>query len=172
MRFDHEEARDVESSESLPEILLPAQLEQGSRMGVALGERRLLWAMLLDAVTCFCKYRRAKDNTGRKLFREAERWIRSRDDGWSFSFQSVCDVLGLNTQQLRVSLIECVYSDVAALTRLAGEDGAVAERRARQLRHAAGSRLGGRPGHAPIRSHRPSMGERRVPLVRAASRGG
>ena len=90
MRFEHEEAIHAEPSESLPEILLPTQLEHGSRMGAALGERRLLWAMLLDAVTCFCKHRRARDNAGRKLFREAERWIRARDDRWSFSFQSVC----------------------------------------------------------------------------------
>jgi hypothetical protein len=103
---------------SLPEILLPSQMDFGCRFGVALGERRLLWAMLLDAVACFYKYRRARDNNRRKLFREAERWIRCRDDCSPFSFPAVCDVLGLNAQQVRVHLLRCVYGMTGELPRL------------------------------------------------------
>ena len=80
MQLERDAVGPAEAFESFPEVLLPAQIDPGSRFGLALGERRLLWAMLLDAATCFYKHRRARDNNGRKLFREAERWIRSREE--------------------------------------------------------------------------------------------
>jgi hypothetical protein len=129
MQIDRDAAGAAEAFESFPEVILPAQIDFGSRFGIALGERRLLWAMLLDAASCFFKHRHARDNTGRKLFREAERWIRCRDDGSPFSFQAVCDVLGLNAQQVRVSLLECVYGNLYDPMRSADEGRRTGERR-------------------------------------------
>jgi hypothetical protein len=105
MQFDRYATGTLEAFESLPEVLLPSQVDWGGRFGLALGERRLLWAMLLDAAACFCKHQHARDNGGRKLFREAERWICSRDERSPFSFMAVCDVLGLNARQVRVNLL-------------------------------------------------------------------
>src|SRR5437867_10766495 len=138
MQLERDAVGPAEAFESCPEVLLPAQIDPGSRFGLALGERRLLWAMLLDAASCFYKHRHARDNTGRKLFREAERWIRWRGDGSPFSFQAVCDVLGLNAQRVRVSLLECVYGNLRDPIRSADEDRRTGERRPRQLRDASG----------------------------------
>ena len=170
MQLERDAVGPAEAFESFPEVLLPAQIDPGSRFGLALGERRLLWAMLLDAATCFYKHRRARDNNGRKLFREAERWIRSREECSPFSFQAVCDVLGLNAQQVRVSLLQCVYGHLYEPARAADEARRVGERGPRQQRHAAGSRSAG-CGTSRVRSHRSPLGERGDPLARALSSG-
>jgi hypothetical protein len=100
--------RVAEALESLPDILLPAQMDFRGRLGVALGERRLLRAILLDAASCFYKHRNARDSEDRKLAREAERWFRCRDNSSPFSFQALCDALGLNAYEVRVSILGCV----------------------------------------------------------------
>src|ERR1044072_9101133 len=128
MQLENDPVGAGEAFETFPEVLLPSQLDPGSRFGAALGERRMLWAMLLDAATCFYKHRRARDNNGRKLFREAERWIRSREECSPFSFQAVCDVLGLNTQQVRVTLLQCFYAHLYEPARAADEARRVGER--------------------------------------------
>lgn len=109
MRLENDAAGAVEALEHLPEVLLPTQVDRGSRFALALGERRLLWAMLLDAAACFDKHRNARDNAGRKLFRDAERWLRDRNESSAFSFPAVCDVLGLDARRVRITLLECVY---------------------------------------------------------------
>ena len=107
--------------ESFPEVILPGQIDCGGSFGIALGERRLLRAILLDAARCVYTYRNSRDSAGRKLFREAERWFRCRDDSSPFSFQAVCDVLGLNAYQVRVTLLECVYGNLHGPTPFADE---------------------------------------------------
>ena len=170
MNLERDAVGPAEAFESFPEVLLPAQIDPGSRFALALGERRLLWAMLLDAATCFYKHRRARDNNGRKLFREAERWIRSRDDRWAFSFPAVCDLLGLNAQQVRASLLQCVYGHLyePVAQRACDEARRVGERGPRQQRHAAGSRSAGN-GVSSLRAHRSGLGERGDLLARALS---
>jgi hypothetical protein len=169
MQIDRDLTAASEPFESLPETILPAQIELSGRFGVAVGERRLLWAMLLDAATCFYKHRDARNNNGRKLFREAERWIRARDDNGPFSFQAVCDVLGLNAQSVRVSLLECVYGEQLTSSRAAGDGRRAGERGPRQLRHASGSRSGGNGGRARVRAYGSRVGERGDLLARALS---
>jgi hypothetical protein len=139
MEVDGDVAGATLSFESIPEVLLPAQLEVGGRFDVAVGERRLLCAILLDAATCFWRHRRARDNNGRKLFREAESWIRSPESQSPFSFAAVCSVLGLSAQRLRGHLLEGVSAE---------------ERRTRRLRHAAGSARSNVSRKAPRRCYR------------------
>lgn len=158
-----------ESDESLPEILLPTQIERTRGSGVAAGEKRLLWAILLDAVACFCKYRRAPHNAGRKLFREAEHWIRSSDHNWPFSFQNVCDTLGLNPSVLRVSLVESVYGSGASDLNREMQHNA-AERRVGQPRTAGQTGLRRAARVSRIRSHGPHLGDRGASLARTISR--
>jgi hypothetical protein len=160
MEFDRNTAGATVGFESIPEVLLPVQLESAGRFELALGERRLLCAMLLDAAACFCKHRNARDNNGRKLFREAESWIRSREDLSPFSFAAVCSVLGLNAHRLRINLLECVYGPSIDETRRAPE------RAPRQSRPHRGHRVA-RSRVAHLRSYREAPGGRENPLARA-----
>ena len=63
-----------------------------------LPEKRLLFAILLDAVECFQKYAGHEDN---RLFKETEEWIFEDDHGWAFSFINICDALEINPLYLR-----------------------------------------------------------------------
>jgi hypothetical protein len=71
------------------------------RTGFAEPERKLMLAILDDALRCREKYLYAKDRRGKKLFREAEEWLLSEDDDRVFSFSHVCEVLGYNPSYLR-----------------------------------------------------------------------
>jgi len=90
-----------------PDSLLPAQffaaLEQKTH---ACGERRLMLAILEDAVDCFQKYLWATDNRSRHLQAEAERWFLSDEDNWPFSFINIYHALDLHPGFLRRGLVE------------------------------------------------------------------
>jgi len=160
MELDRDTTAGTIGFESIPEVLLPVQLESAGRFELAIGERRLLCAMLLDAAACFCKHRNARDNNGRKLFREAESWIRSREDQSPFSFAAVCSVLGLNLHRLRHSLLECVYGSSVDQSRR------IPERAPRQSRPVGGRRVA-RSRAARLRSYREAPGEHENRLSRA-----
>jgi hypothetical protein len=90
-----------------PDVVLPAQFFTALRRRAAgEGERRLMIAVLEDAVHCYQKYAFASDNRGRTLFREAEEWILEEEDagGPGFSFVTICDVLELDPDYVRAGL--------------------------------------------------------------------
>jgi hypothetical protein len=64
-------------------------------------EMALLMAILEDAIHCYRKYRAARDRAGRERFRETEQWIMEEGDDWLFSFENVCEALGLDPQFIR-----------------------------------------------------------------------
>jgi hypothetical protein len=67
-------------------------------------EKALLSAILEDAVHCLEKYRTAQDRAGKERFRDAESWIMKPGNDWIFSFDNVCELLGLDPQYLRKAL--------------------------------------------------------------------
>lgn len=69
-------------------------------------ERRLMLAILSDAIECFQKYSNATNRRGRKLFLNAESWINNRDASWPCSFEHICDVLNISANYLRLGLIQ------------------------------------------------------------------
>ena len=85
-----------------PTIVLPEQMDPGSRMQAS-PEQRLLIAILEDAVYCFQKYYHARNTAGRRLFRDAERWLMT-ESGHPFSFEYICFVLGLDPSAVRHGL--------------------------------------------------------------------
>lgn len=88
-----------------PEILLPSQLYNRNRgLSVLEGERRLMLAILEDAVSCFQKYAGASRPRSRRLFQEAEEWFLEDNGAWVFSFESICAVLGIDPDYFRTSL--------------------------------------------------------------------
>jgi hypothetical protein len=107
-----------------PDSLLPAQfftaLKQRSQ---ACGERRLMAAILEDAIDCFQKYLWAKDNRSRNLRLEAESWFLSDDDGWPFSFINVCHALDLEPGFIRRGLMSWKERQLAQRAALAESAG-------------------------------------------------
>jgi len=85
--------------------LLPVQFaETAKALEVAEPERRLLLAVLCDAIVVF--QRRVVGIAGsRTRPNEAERWILSDDRRWLYSFVNVCEALDLAHEPLRRALI-------------------------------------------------------------------
>ncbi len=94
-----------------PDTVLPAQyLETVSRKTHLEPEKKLMLAVLEDAVTCFQGYFAARDKKEAKLFREAEKWILQHDKSdWLLSFDNVCETLGLNPDYIREGLLRWRY---------------------------------------------------------------
>ena len=90
-----------------PDAMLPTQFFQSLRSkGRFDGERRLMIAVLEDAVNCFMKQLHATDPKARQLFLDAEEWITAEDPTWFFSFDNVCHTLDLNPEYLRGGLFK------------------------------------------------------------------
>lgn len=68
-------------------------------------EKRLLLAVLEDAIICFQKYFDAQDAKQRRLHEEAVSWIFDRSDNPAFSFENICDTCGLDADYLRTGLL-------------------------------------------------------------------
>lgn len=90
-----------------PDVMLPAQFFQSLRTkGRFDGERRLMIAVLEDAVNCFMKQLHATDPKARQLFLDADAWITADDRTWFFAFENVCDALDLNPDYVREGLFK------------------------------------------------------------------
>src|SRR5437763_4545235 len=90
-----------------PDTLLPSQFfDRVRRRTEHEGERRLMIAVLEDAVDVYRKQAGNKDPRGEQLFNEAEAWIEDPDRTWLFSFQNICDVLDIDADYLRRGLRE------------------------------------------------------------------
>lgn len=90
-----------------PDILLPAQyLSTTQRKTYMEPEKRLMLAVLEDAVICFQKCLHSSSPKERLSFEEAEAWILEEDSHWLFSFVNICEALGLDPAYLREGLIE------------------------------------------------------------------
>jgi hypothetical protein len=69
-------------------------------------ERFLMLAVLQDAITCLEKYAAFGSRGNKRLFDEARDWIVSEDGDWLFSFNNVCEAVGLNPGYVRRRLIQ------------------------------------------------------------------
>jgi hypothetical protein len=67
-------------------------------------ERRLMIAVLEDAINCVTKYRFATDGRGRRLLDEEQQWLLSDETHWPYSFECICDVLDLDAHAVRQGL--------------------------------------------------------------------
>jgi hypothetical protein len=85
-----------------PDALLPAQFYAAFRGGSGVsGEKRLMLAVLQDALDCYQKYAFAKDSSGQQMFADADEWIADPDRSWYFSFENICEILEINPEYLR-----------------------------------------------------------------------
>lgn len=101
-------ARDPEILAELfaPEIVLPEQLHQGYRRDSYLsGEKALMLAVLEDGIRCFQEHLTNPRSNPRLLSKQSEDWIRAIDYEWPFSFNNVCETLGIDPDALREKLL-------------------------------------------------------------------
>ena len=129
-------------SELVPDQILPVQfadLLQGTSERTP--ELRLMAAVLEDAIRTFCRYPGSRRRRGRRLFQETAEWFDSPDTSWTFAFENVCDVLGLEPGWIRGLLRRWLAKQAATA------DGPV---KIASVRRMAGSRHAV-SGRAPIR---------------------
>jgi hypothetical protein len=62
-------------------------------------------AVLENAILAFQKHVFSPGRKGRKLFRETESWLLSRDRHSPFAFESICDALDLDPSYVRSGLL-------------------------------------------------------------------
>jgi hypothetical protein len=98
-----------------PDTIVPSQFFATLRRQAPSnrGEYRLLVAVLEDAIDCFQENVHAANKSEQRLFDEAQGWITGEDGDTvshaddqapGFSFEYVCDVLGLDASYLRWGL--------------------------------------------------------------------
>jgi hypothetical protein len=67
-------------------------------------ERRLVLAILEEAVRSYQHYAFATNRRGRRLFGETCEWFEARDNSWIFSFENICYALDLDPEHIRNGL--------------------------------------------------------------------
>jgi hypothetical protein len=88
-----------------PESVLPSQYFAHAAIDASLQpEKRLMLAVLEDAVGTFQKYVNARERSSQKLFTEVEDWFASDDQEWPYSFVNISQALGLEVPYLRRGL--------------------------------------------------------------------
>ena len=96
-----------------PDVILPQQFFDGPRRDSDFSpEKALMLAVLEDAIRCFQEYFRTTRARPRMLSRQAERWIRTRDWNWPFSFNNVCESLGIDPECMRDTLLRMKYDRI------------------------------------------------------------
>jgi len=104
-----------------PDSLLSAQyFETLRRKNFLEPEKRLMLAILEDAVDCFQNNLLRPSLKSRRLFQEAEKWIVEVDGDWIFSFENVCEALGLNPAYVRQGMLRMVLSTLGTASELLG----------------------------------------------------
>lgn len=97
-----------------PDILLPAQYAATmKRRNYLEPEKRLMLAVLEDAIWCFQHSLLARDKKRKVLFSEAEEWLMEENGDALFSFESICEVLGLNPKYVREGLMRWKEKELA-----------------------------------------------------------
>ncbi len=89
-----------------PDILAPAQYLSTLRRNPCLApEKQLMLAVLENGITCFQENLMARSSREKSLFREAEDWILDDASDGLYSFQNICEVLGLSPDYVRRGLL-------------------------------------------------------------------
>lgn len=102
------------------EVILPEQFFRPAPDSFAswTGERRLLFAVLDDALGSFLKHRCDRSRRGQRLFRETVEWFWSTDQQWLYSFETICQHLNFDADYIRVGLRRLEKADGRDLTSL------------------------------------------------------
>jgi hypothetical protein len=97
-----------------PDFLVPDQFfDMTRRRSMLDGEPRLVFAVLEDAVRCYVKTANSTQRRDLAQFDEVQRWFHAEAGIQSpFSFEYVCDVLGIEPVSLRARLKLLSFNDL------------------------------------------------------------
>lgn len=88
-----------------PETVLPPQFFDRLKIDASYQpEKRLMLAVLEEAVGTFQKYADAPGRRAQRLFAETEEWFASDDMEWPFAFVPICEGLGMEPGYVRSGL--------------------------------------------------------------------
>lgn len=89
-----------------PDIFLPSQFYGSGGLSRQLeGKKRLMIAILKDAVECLEKYRDARNGSARINYQNAIEWVEDTSTDSLYSFNNICDLLGFDPAYLRETLL-------------------------------------------------------------------
>ena len=73
-------------------------------------EKMLMFAMLVDAISCFDKLSAAAGTASKRKWLEARNWLCSNRRDWPFAYRNVCEVLGFDPDYLRRGLLSRIQT--------------------------------------------------------------
>jgi hypothetical protein len=82
------------------------------RSKVPQGEHALLSALLFDGIQAFINFMCAESEEEKKRYQESVKWIHSEQTDYVFSFNNVCECLGIEPNYLRAGLINAANSQM------------------------------------------------------------
>ena len=93
-----------------PDAVLPSQFLANDEEGVDGGERKLMAALLSDGIEAYIASANSSptDSQGKAEHAEAREWVDTKDYGYVFSFDVVCESLGIDPDYLRLGLARYV----------------------------------------------------------------
>ena len=88
-----------------PETILPSQYFDRFQIDASLQpEKRLMIAILKDALLVVRRYQAAEGPWAQRQLREAEEWFASHDTSWPFAFERICEELALDPDHVRAGV--------------------------------------------------------------------
>lgn len=107
-----------EADLGLTDIILPSQYFGAMGSGGLCSEQRLMLAVLVDAINILQSWQRMGSARKRRAFAEAAQWVNIRGANYPFSFDSICDALGIDSEVLRQRLSGLTMGHTGAGVRL------------------------------------------------------
>ena len=92
-----------------PETILPSQFFPKVQVGLDGGERKLMAAILSDGIETYISQSTARVKNEKTRI-DAIEWVDTKDQTYVFSFDMVCESLGLNADYIRLGLQRYVRS--------------------------------------------------------------
>ena len=87
------------------DVMVPSQFfDRIKPEGSSQPEKRLMLAVMEDAIATFQKSVYGATRRQRRLLKETEEWINSADTAWPFSFENICAALDIESTYLRTGL--------------------------------------------------------------------
>src|SRR3984893_13917173 len=86
---------------ALSDVILPSQFFGAMGGGGLCSEQRLMLAVLVDAINILQGWNRLGSARKRRAFAEASQWVITKGSHYPFTFDSVCDALGIDPEMLR-----------------------------------------------------------------------